>query len=297
MLESVKDFLYWAESLFNKKLVYFGHGFDNAWDEALALVIFVKGVNWDVDESFLTETLNDAEQQQLFDLVQQRVEKRMPIAYLVGEAWFLGLPFSVNREVLIPRSPIAELIDDGFSLWFKGRSPQNILDLCAGSACIGVCCALTFSGAKVDSSDISASALQLAKKNRTTYELEDRLELIQSDLFQNLAGRSYDLIVANPPYVDQVDMDNLPPEYTHEPSMALAAGDDGLDFVKLILAQANDYLNDEGVIIVEVGNSQEAMIAQFPSVPFLWLEFAQGGHGVFALTAQQLKECRKLFVS
>ncbi len=292
---SVEDFLKFAESYFKEQGVYLGHGFDNHWDEALALIIFVKNRSWDVEEDFLVETLENEEREQLVGLCRQRAEKRVPIAYLVKESWFLGLPFIVNREVLIPRSPIAELIDDGFSLWFSDQGPKRILDMCTGSGCIGIACALTFPQSKVDASDISASALKVAAKNKQKYELGDNFELIESDLFKGLKGRKYDLIVANPPYVDAQDMSDLPQEYKHEPRIALAAGKDGLDLVKQILVEANDYLSDEGLIIVELGNSQEAMMEQFPGVPFVWLEFEHGGHGVFALGAQELKAYKQTF--
>jgi len=288
-LSSVEEYLYWAESQLAEHDVYLGHGFDNYWDEALALILSIKSLPWDTDIALLKERLNEDQKSAFLELLNQRIGERIPIAYLIQESWFLGLPFYVNNNVLIPRSPIAELIEAKFNLWFEEKAPKRILDLCTGSACIGIACALTFEESQVDASDISDTALDVAKINQKRYQLENRLRLIKSDLFQNLEGEVYDLIIANPPYVDQEDMDALPKEYLPEPRLALAAGSDGLDLVKIILQEASKHLSKEGVLIVEVGNSEEALCEQFPHLPFLWLEFEKGGHGVFVLTRQQLE--------
>lgn len=299
-LSTVEDYLHWAVKLCeppesDSPLIYLGHGFDNVWDEMLALMLFVKKLNWDADASLLKEVLSNEQAQCFSDLLEKRLQQRIPIAYLIEEAWFLGLPFYVNNSVLIPRSPIAELIEAKFNLWFEHEAPKRILDLCTGSGCIAIACALTYEQAQVDASDLSTQALQVAAINQERYQLQNRLRLIESDLFNALADEVYDLIIANPPYVDALDMATLPPEYLHEPRLALAAGDDGLDLVNIILKEAAQHLSERGVLIVEVGNSEHALCERFPHVPFLWLEFERGGHGVFVLTRQQLQACQNYF--
>jgi ribosomal protein L3 glutamine methyltransferase len=289
-LNTVKDYLLWSEQQLINSDIYLGHGFDNHWDESLALLLHVKAQSWDVDNSFLIEQVSEKEKLNFVELLRKRIEEKIPVAYLVNEAWFLGLAFTVNTDVLIPRSPIAELIEDGFSLWFQEKSPESILDLCTGSGCIGITCALMFEEASVDLSDISSNALSLAKLNRQKYALENRVNVIESDLFKGLIDKTYELIVCNPPYVDAQDMASLPAEYLHEPRMALQAGEDGLDLVTSILQQAANHLSENGLLIMEVGNSEHALCEQFPKVPFLWLDFERGGHGVFALTRDQLAQ-------
>jgi ribosomal protein L3 glutamine methyltransferase len=212
------------------------------------------------------------------------------VAYLLNEAWFCGLPFYVDEAVLIPRSPIAELIADRFSPWCREEQVSSILDIGTGSGCIAVASALAFPAARVDAIDVSREALAVAEENVRRHELSHRLRLVRSNLFENLAGQRYDIIIANPPYVDVTDMDNLPEEYRHEPRLALAAGEDGLDIVRQILSEAREYMSDEGILICEVGNSQEALAEAYPDYPFLWFEFEFGGQGVFLLTACQLDQ-------
>jgi len=210
------------------------------------------------------------------------------VAYLVGEAWFCGLPFKVDERVLIPRSPIAELINNRFEPLLV-REPLRILDLCTGSGCIGIACALAFEDARVDLSDISADALQLARENVIRHGLQERVQVLESDLLQSLQG-PYDLIVTNPPYVSRQEIDDLPAEYRHEPELGLLSFDDGLDIPLRILREAAAHLSEDGLLVLEVGYSREALTARLPEVPLLWLEFGQGGDGVCALTAGQLRQ-------
>lgn len=224
--------------------------------------------------------------QAITTLVRRRIEERVPAPYLIGEAWYCGLPYLVDERVLIPRSPIAELIEQQFRPWLTGQ-PQRILDLCTGSGCIGIACAMQFPQAQVELLDLSFDALAVAEANIQRLEVDDRVMALQSDLFSAASGR-YDLIVSNPPYVDADDMACLPDEFHHEPELALAAGDDGLDLVHVLLKQARQYLTDDGVLVVEVGNSWPALAAAYPQLPFQWQEFERGGHGVFVLKAADL---------
>lgn len=287
-LHNVRDFLRWGASRFNAAGLYFGHGTDNAWDEAAQLVLHA--LHLPLQDSFrdwLDARLTDPEREAIAGLFERRIQERLPAAYLIGEAWFAGLPFEVDSRVLVPRSPIAELIEAGFEPWLE-TAPQRILDLCTGSGCIGIACAYAFAEAQVDLSDISAEALAVAHKNIHNHELEGRVSAHQSDLFANLQGRRYDLIVSNPPYVDASDLAAMPPEYHAEPELGLGSGEDGLYFTRQLLAQAADHLTDNGLLVVEVGNSQPALEQAFPLLPFTWIEFERGGHGVFVLRARDL---------
>lgn len=283
VLNSVEDALIWGQNRLQDDNVYLGHGFDNAWDEALALLLHVMELSWDADNSLLQEKLTIEQAKYFKSLIGKRVYDGIPVAYLVNEAWFMHLPFYVSKAVLIPRSPLAELVEKRFDLWFR-KAPEHILDLCTGSACIAIACAYYIENAQVDACDISAEALAVAQHNVQKFELDKRVRLLCSDLFEQLPQKQYQLIISNPPYVDAEDMAALPKEYLHEPAIALEAGEDGLLLVKRILEQAWDYLDDEGVLIVEVGNSQDALMEHYPHLPFLWLDFDRGGHGVFALS-------------
>lgn len=288
-LRTLRDMVRWGASEFNAAQLCFGHGNDNAWDEALCLARHVLHLSPEEDNKIADVRLLSTERWQIAELFQQRIQQRKPAAYLTHEAWFAGLSFYVDERVIIPRSPMAELIAQGFAPWLDEIAVDNVLDLCTGSGCIAVACALAFPQAHVDALDISGDALAVAEKNVAQYELQDSVRLIKSDLFTQLPQKRYDLIISNPPYVNAEDMAQLPEEYRHEPHLALAAGDEGLDIVKRILAEAPNYLSEQGILVVEVGRSAPALEACFPDLPFLWLDLKQGGQGVFLLTAEQLK--------
>ncbi|MES9898052.1 MAG: 50S ribosomal protein L3 N(5)-glutamine methyltransferase [Sedimenticola sp.] len=294
-LATLRDFIRWGMSRFNEAGLFFGHGTDNAHDEAVALVLHALHLPADLPTTYLDAVLTTPEREQVLGLLSERVEKRLPAAYLTHEAVFAGYSFYVNEHVLIPRSPIAELIGSAFEPWVQADAVDRVLDLCTGSACIAIACAHCFEGASVDAVDISADALDVASINVQRHDMGEQVEPILSDLFSALKGRRYDLIVSNPPYVSDEEMEQLPDEYLREPALGLEAGHDGLDIVARILRQASDYLEPNGVLIVEVGNSTEALAARYPQVPFLWLDFEHGGHGVFLLTAEQLSEFQTEF--
>jgi len=292
---TVGDFIQWGADRFDSTDLFFGHGSDNPWDESLSLVLFVLSLPWDSDSKVLDRQLSEKEKIQISDLFDRRINEQIPAAYLTGEAWFAGFNFLVDSRVLVPRSPIAELIEVEFSPWLHDL-PNNILDLCTGSGCIGIACAHYFPQTNITLSDISADALAVAKKNIVMHGLSERVVTTQSDLFGNLGKKTYDLIVSNPPYVDAEDLASMPKEYHHEPEIGLASGFDGLDFTRRLLRESVEHLSDNGVLIVEVGNSWEALSQAFPTVPFMWLEFERGGHGVFLLTAEELKAHSQEFV-
>ncbi len=289
-LITIRDFIRFATSCFNAAGLYYNHGTDNAWDEAIALVLHTLHLPHDINPTVLDARLTQEERTTLSHLIDQRVEKRIPVAYLTHEAWFSGLPFYVDERVLIPRSPIAELIENHFQPWIDQEKVTRILDLCTGSACIAIACAKVFPEAEVDASDISHEALAVAKINLLRHDVEDQVHLYESDLFAALPKKKYDIIVSNPPYVSTEEMVALPAEFQHEPTSSLAAGIEGLDFAIKILRDAGDYLSQEGILIVEVGNSEHALAENYPTIPFTWLEFQRGGGGVFMLTAEQLKQ-------
>jgi ribosomal protein L3 glutamine methyltransferase len=288
-LRTIRDFLRFAVSRFNEAGLVYGHGTDNAWDEAVALILPTLHLPHDIDRSILDARLTQTECEQISKLIQRRVSERLPVPYLTHEAWFAGLSFYVDERVLIPRSPIAELIENQFEPWVQAESVKTILDLCTGSGCIAIACAKAFPESKIDASDISADALAVAKINTLRHNVTDQITLHQTDLFTGLPATKYDIIVSNPPYVDVADMAALPSEYLHEPNIGLAAGEEGLDIVLQIIKTAHHYLNPQGILIVEVGNSEYALAEKLPHLPFTWLEFQRGGGGVFLLTAEQLK--------
>lgn len=272
--------------------LYYGHGTDNPWDEAVQLVLAVVGLPADSDNSALPHPVTREQAVQLAGLLHRRIAERVPLPYLTGKVFFAGLLLRCDPRAIIPRSPIAELVLAGFQPWYAGPGPERILDLCCGSGCIGLASAWYLSETRVDLLDLDPEALSLAAENVAELGLEARVRVLQSDLFAAVAGQRYDIILSNPPYVDADDLADMPAEYRHEPALALGSGVDGLDLTRRLLATAEDYLQPTGLLVVEVGNSQEALEAAFPAVPFTWLEFEHGGHGVFALTARELRENR-----
>ncbi|MFT6902307.1 MAG: ribosomal protein L3 glutamine methyltransferase [Colwellia sp.] len=288
-LHTIGDYLRFATSEFNQAELYFGHGTNNAWHEAITLVMFALNLPEELNEQVFNCRLTSHEKLTVLGLVERRIVEQLPAAYLTNQAQFVGLFFYVDDRVLVPRSPIGELIEQHFSPTFSQETPpKRILDLCTGSGCIAIACAIAFPEAEVDALDLSIDALNVAQINIENHGLTEQVIPIQSDVFSGIEGLSYDLIVTNPPYVDQEDVDALPQEYLHEPEMGLGSGVDGLDIVREVLAQAGSHLNENGVLICEVGNSQIHVEHVYPQVPFTWLTFKNGGHGVFMLTKQQL---------
>jgi ribosomal protein L3 glutamine methyltransferase len=288
--DTVGAALDYCSELLARSDVYFGHGTDNAWDEAVQLVLSVADLPLDADASVLPRPLAPAACARMETLLRERIEKHTPLPYLLGKAWFAGLEFVSDRRAIIPRSPIAELILNQFQPWYSGPAPRRVLDLCCGGGCIGLAVAYYYPEVEVDLLDIDAGALELARENVTALGLGGRTHVIQSDLFASLPGQKYDLILSNPPYVDRQDLAALPAEFRHEPELALASGPDGLDLTRRILKHAGLFLRDSGLLVVEVGNSWPALEQAYPRVPFTWLEFEHGGDGVFALTAKELQE-------
>jgi ribosomal protein L3 glutamine methyltransferase len=280
---------YCSDALENSD-VFFGHGTDNAWDEAAQMVLAIADLPLDCGDGVLPQPFGDKELVRLQDLMHRRMHEHLPLPYLLGRAWFAGLEFRCDPRAIIPRSPIAELILNGFQPWYSGSGPSRILDLCCGGGCIGLAVAHYFPDTHVDLLDIDTSALALARENATILGLENRTTMIESNLFEALVDVRYDLIVSNPPYVDAADLATMPAEFCHEPERALASGIDGLDLTRRLLASAASFLRPDGLLIVEVGNSWTALEEAYPNVPFTWVEFEHGGEGVFTLTAQELQE-------
>ena len=293
-LATIQDMMRWTYSYFNASDLYYGHGYDNAWDEAQQLVLAALYLPADVPEAMYQSRLTLVEKERVIHLIETRLGTRQPVAYLTNSAWFCGSEFYVDERTIVPRSPIGELIMQKFA-GLIDHEPKRILDMCTGSGCIAIACAQQFLEAEVDAVDLSLDALDVAQINIERHGLAERVFPISSDLFNDIPQDKYDLIVTNPPYVDEEDLDDMPQEFHFEPEMSLGSGADGLDITKRILAQAADYLTDNGVLVCEVGNSMVHLIEQFPTVPFNWIEFKNGGLGVFSLTRAQLVECRHLF--
>ncbi|MDR1889774.1 MAG: 50S ribosomal protein L3 N(5)-glutamine methyltransferase [Zoogloeaceae bacterium] len=288
-LLTLRDCLRFAVSRFTEAGLFFGHGCDNAWDEAVYLTLHTLRLPPDRLEPFLDARLLAAERAELLDIYQRRIEERLPAAYLTHEAWLLGHRFYVDERVIVPRSFIAELLEEQLSPWVEHSDAiQSALDLCTGSGCLAILAALNFPEARIDAIDISPDALEVARRNIDDFQLQDRVRLMESDGFNALGRESYDLIISNPPYVDAPSVAALPPEYRKEPAIALGSGEDGLDFTRRILAAAQSRLNPGGLLVVEIGHNRAALEAACPQLPFIWLDTEAGGDYVFLLRREDL---------
>jgi ribosomal protein L3 glutamine methyltransferase len=293
--KTARALIQWGADCFDKAGLVYGHGTDNALDEAASLVLHTLEIGYDQPDAVLDRKVGETDYARVVRLLEQRVNTRKPAAYLVDEAWFAGMPFYVDERVLVPRSPIAELLAAQFIPWIDPYRVSRLLDMGTGSGCIAIACALAFPRAQVDAADVSGDALDVARINTARHDVHGRVNLIESDLFSALAGRTYDIIVSNPPYVPREEAAQLADEYQHEPASGLIAGEDGLDIVVRILKDAARYLASDGILVVEVGYTQAALQAQYPEVPFIWLDFENGGEGVCLLEAAQLAQYQKTF--
>jgi len=296
-LTTIRDYIRWGASRFTEAKICFGHGSVTALDEAAAMVLHTIHQPYNLAESYLESVLTLKERQAVVDIIDRRIKERKPAAYLTHEAIFAGLAFYVDERVLVPRSPIAELIEQRFAPWVDEEEVSRILDLCTGSGCIAIACAYAFPDALVDAVDLSTDALDVAEINIDKHQLSDSVALYQSDLFQELPDTKYDVIVSNPPYVCLEEWEQLPAEFRAEPDMGFKGGYSGLDIVLRILVDADNYLAEQGILIVEVGSSAETLQDTFPNVPFYWLNFERGGDGVFLLTAEQVSQYNELFLA
>ncbi|UCV12926.1 50S ribosomal protein L3 N(5)-glutamine methyltransferase [Dechloromonas denitrificans] len=288
-LITVRDYIRYAVSRFNGAGLFFGHGSDNAWDEAAYLTLHTLNLPLDRLEPFLDARLLSSERDALLDIYRRRCEDRLPAAYLTNEAWLGEHRFYVDDRVIVPRSFIAELLLEQLTPWIEDPwAIHSALDLCTGSGCLAILTALAFPEAEVDAVDLSEDALSVAERNVADYQLQGRLNLIHSDAFSQLAGKRYDLIISNPPYVNAESVDALPPEYLHEPEMALGSGEDGLDFTHIILREAKKHLTPDGILVVEIGHNRDALEAAYPNLPFIWLDTEAGDEYVFLLRAEDL---------
>lgn len=288
-LFSIRDWLRYAVSRFEDSDVFFGHGTSNAYDEAVWLIFGFLHLPHDTIENFLDAHLTSKEKKDLSFLIEKRINDKIPTAYLLNEAWLRDYKFYVDERVIVPRSLIAESLSENLYPWID--DPEKIysaLDLCTGSGCLGIMMAHSFQNAMIDLVDLSEKALQVAEINVNHYGLHDRIELIQSDLFNGLEGKKYDLIISNPPYVNQTSVDSFPMEFLKEPSMALGSGEDGLDHTIRIIHEAKEYLNDNGMLIVEIGHNKEILLKKFPKLQFQWLDVSLGNDFVFMLEKSQL---------
>ena len=290
-LSSIRDWLRYAVSQFEDSDVFFGHGTSNAYDEAVWLIFGFLHLPHDTIENFLDAHLTSKEKKDLSFLIEKRINDKIPTAYLLNEAWLRDYKFYVDERVIVPRSLIAESLSENLYPWID--DPEKIysaLDLCTGSGCLGIMMAHSFQNAMIDLVDLSEKALQVAEINVNHYGLHDRIELIQSDLFNGLEGKKYDLIISNPPYVNQTSVDSFPMEFLKEPSMALGSGEDGLDHTIRIIHEAKQYLNDDGILIVEIGHNKEVLLDKFPKLQFQWLDVSLGNDFVFMLQKSQLPD-------
>lgn len=287
-LRSLRDCVRWGASRFNAAGLCFGHGTDNALDEALDLVLYAVHLDHDLPADYLDARITASERESIVRLLRRREDERIPAAYLTRRARFAGDWYYVDEHVLVPRSPMAELVERRFEPWLDPASVGRVLDLCTGSGCIAVACAHAFVDAQVDATELSEAAATVARRNVREHGVGARVRVLTGDLFAPIGEARYDLVVSNPPYVSEAEMAALPAEYRHEPALGLAAGPDGLDVVRRILGGARRHLGPGGILVVEVGDSAERLAAAYPEVPFLWLDFERGGGGVFLLTAAEL---------
>jgi ribosomal protein L3 glutamine methyltransferase len=290
VLTTIRDFIRWGSSEFLRNDLSFGHGFASAFDESRYLVLHALALPYDWPDGYFDAVLTLSEREQVTDVLQLRISSRQPAAYITRESWFCGLKFYVDERVLVPRSPIAELISNHFEPWVDSSRVRRILDLCTGSGCIAIASKYHFPTAEVCASDVSADALAVAALNLEQHDLSEQVTLYESDLFDSIPAQSFDVIISNPPYVDAEDMSALGDEFHCEPAIGLRAGDDGLLLVDRILAESGAYLSAYGVLIIEVGNSQAALESRYDFLPMTWLEFEFGGAGVCAIQAQDLKQ-------
>jgi ribosomal protein L3 glutamine methyltransferase len=288
VLRTPRDLIRWGASRFEQAGLFYGHGTDSALDEAAYLVLHALCLPFDLPDAYLDARLLPAERRRAVAMLEERVTSRRPAAYITGEAWFADMAFEVNEDVLVPRSPIAELIDEKFEPWLGGHVPERILDMGTGCGAIAVACANAFPGARVDAVDISPEALAVARRNIAAYGFEDRVQTIQSDLFQGLSDRRYDLIVANPPYVADTELQTLAREYHHEPEVALLGEDEGLAPALEILHQASDHLTTDGLLVLELGINAGALQARVPELELTWVDLQFGGEGVCVVGADEL---------
>ena len=288
-LITLRDWLRFAVSRFNESKLFFGHGSDNAYDEAAYLILHTLHLPLDRLDPFLDASLTHDEADEVKTVIERRVRERLPAAYLTHEAWLAEHRFYVDERVIVPRSFIAELLPEQLSPWVE--NPDEVtraLDLCTGSGCLGILAALAFPNASIDAVDLSRDALDVAARNVVDYGLQNRVELIESDLFAAVQGRTYDLILSNPPYVNAESVTTLPPEYQAEPALALGSGVDGLDATRQILAQAASHLNPNGLLVVEIGHNRDVLEAAYPALPFTWLDTESGDQFVFMLRREDL---------
>ena len=286
---TVRDMMRFAVSRFTEAGLFFGHGSDNAWDESAYLLLHTLNLPLDRLEPFMDARLTSDERALVLKIIRRRISERLPAAYLTNEAWLGEHRFYVDRRVIVPRSHIAELLREQLSPWIDDPwAVQSTLDLCTGSGCLAILAALAFPESTVDAIDISPDALAVARRNVDDYGLESRVNLIESDAFAAVPGKRYDVIISNPPYVNAESMDTLPHEYRQEPELALASGEDGLDFTRIILAQAAAHLNPGGLLVVEIGHNRDALEAAYPDTPFTWLDTAAGDGFVFMLRKEEL---------
>jgi len=287
-LQTITDFIRWGASQFVEASLTYGHGLSSPLDESAYLVLRTLHLPVDTPDVYWRSALTGNEIKNIREVIQRRIKEQIPAAYITKEGWFAGLQFYIDERVLVPRSPIAELVETQFTPWIDPEEVTSVLDLCTGSGCIGIACAYAFPSTIVDLVDISEDALEVARINVEQHDAGQRVSVIHSDLFSALKSKQYDIIVSNPPYVDAEDIDGMAKEFHHEPELGLSSGDDGLDCTRQILKQAASHLTEQGILVVEVGNSQYALQKEFPELPFQWLEFERGGDGVFLLNKKQL---------